>query len=234
MSDPTIQSPLPLTPQDSETFAVSLAEIDAMGLKAARGSGYSWGLAEEAGRAARWLAAYGLAGPESLAALLDRVRDDLSAHAPQRDGQRWFAPAGALCPIALGASLSDRAEAIAAGEAVQAEAVLFPLLLLPFLSRAARDLGCCFRLELAGISLLATAEGPSCNDWEGLGQCHQAAITLAAATAHTEDLRRHGWHAYPVRGTVWQNLGAWAHRTYVPASEASRQAGAGADRSDND
>ncbi len=234
MSDPTIQSPLPLAPSAGETFAVSLAEIDAMGLKAARGCGYSWGLAQEAGRAARWLAAYGLAGPETLAALLDSEEGGLGAHAPKRDGERWFAVAGTLCPITLGASLSDRAALIAAGEMVRAEAVLFPLLLLPFLSRAARDLDCCFRLDMRDASLLATPDGPCCNDWDSLSQCRQADITLAAAATSTEDLRGHGWRAYPVPGAVWQDLGQWAHRTYVPASEASRQAGAGAGRSDND
>ena len=45
----------------------SLNELDAMARKAARGAGYSWGLAEEAGRATRWLAAAGLPGPMCLA-----------------------------------------------------------------------------------------------------------------------------------------------------------------------
>lgn len=234
MSDPTIQSPLGQVPPESVNFAVSLAEIDAMGLKAARGAGYSWGLAEEAGRAARWLAAYRLCGPEALSALLAAVHGDPTAHAPKREAGRWFATGGRLCPIALGASLSDRAEAIAAGEAVQAEAVLYPLLLLPFLSRAARDLHCCFQLQGDGFRLLAIAEGPSCSDWQRLGDCHQSDLTLTRASARAEDVRQHGWRGYPIAAAVWQDLGQWAHRTYVPASEASRLAGAGAGRSDND
>ena len=33
----------------------SLYEIEVTGKRAARGSGFSWGLAEEAGKATRWL-----------------------------------------------------------------------------------------------------------------------------------------------------------------------------------
>ena len=48
----------------------SLAEIDALSRKACRGAGYSWGLAEDAGKAVRWLTAYGLPGAETLSELL--------------------------------------------------------------------------------------------------------------------------------------------------------------------
>jgi hypothetical protein len=50
----------------------SLNEVEAMGKRAARGAGRDWGIAEEAGKAARWLTARGLPGPELLAELLTR------------------------------------------------------------------------------------------------------------------------------------------------------------------
>jgi hypothetical protein len=50
----------------------SLNEVEAMGKRAARGAGLDWGIAEEAGKAARWLTARGLPGPELLAELLTR------------------------------------------------------------------------------------------------------------------------------------------------------------------
>ncbi len=48
----------------------SLNEIEGLARKAARGSGLSWGLAEEAGKATRWLCAAGLPGADALAGLL--------------------------------------------------------------------------------------------------------------------------------------------------------------------
>ena len=47
MTDPTIQSPAGPAPDATGDILVSLAEIDAMGRKAARGAGYAWGMAEE-------------------------------------------------------------------------------------------------------------------------------------------------------------------------------------------
>ncbi len=234
MSDPTIQSPLGNVPADRESFLVSLAEIDAMGLKAARGCGYTWGLAQEAGRAARWLAAYGLPGPERLSATLEDLHGTLVETAPKRDGGRWYAPAGRLCPVALGAGLSDRAEALAAGERISAEAVLHPLLLLPFLSRAARDLDCSFQISSRRFAFVATPQGPICTDWQGLSDSKLADLEVACTEETSGQPRSYGWRAYPVRGETWRQLDAWAQRTYVPATAASRQSGAGAGTTDND
>ena len=52
------------------TASWSLNEIEALAKKAARGSGCSWGVAEDAGRAVRWLEARGLPGAEALGTLL--------------------------------------------------------------------------------------------------------------------------------------------------------------------
>ena len=56
----------------------SLNEIETLSRKAARGAGLSWGLAEEAGKATRWLAAAGLPGPQVLAATPGRLNDFLA------------------------------------------------------------------------------------------------------------------------------------------------------------
>ncbi len=44
----------------------TLVEIEGYFRKVARATGLHWGLAEEAGKAARWLAAFNLPGPELL------------------------------------------------------------------------------------------------------------------------------------------------------------------------
>jgi hypothetical protein len=50
----------------------SLNEIDSQLRKAARGAGLPWGLAEEAGKAARWLEMHGIACLPVFAALFER------------------------------------------------------------------------------------------------------------------------------------------------------------------
>ena len=84
----------------------SLNELDAMARKAARGAGYSWGLAEEAGRATRWLAAAGLPGPMCLAQLLAAVDGaDFNDFTPAVLAGRCTADSGALCPRLCGVAV---------------------------------------------------------------------------------------------------------------------------------
>ena len=105
-NDPT-RSGSPLPPGTGAHLSQN--EVEQLCLKAARGAGMSWGIAEEAGFAAAWLAMRGLDGP---GALLSRLQ--------AAGGQAWqeirpvvapgrFRPGdgGCLCPIALGATLED-------------------------------------------------------------------------------------------------------------------------------
>ena len=95
----------------------SLNEIEVTSKRAACGAGLDWGIAEDAGRAVRWLAERGLPGPELLSALLVAHKGltyrDL---APQLDSGTWHAPAGRLCPLIAGSALCDRAGELVAGE----------------------------------------------------------------------------------------------------------------------
>ena len=51
-------------------MSYSLNEMEATAKRAARGAGYSWGLAEEASKATRWLCTQGLDGAAELAHVL--------------------------------------------------------------------------------------------------------------------------------------------------------------------
>ena len=227
MNDPTSQ--LPAGPRADETgdWQVSLAEIDAMGRKAARGAGFSWGMAEEAGRAARWLAAYGLPGPEALLTVLSTTDGAVAQHAPQIGGTSWRCEAGVLCPIAAGAALSDRADGIARGMDVALGPVLMPLLVVPFLCRAARDLDCMIVMEGPGIRLVATAEGPAAADWDALNVTRSGALLVTRTAEPGHEPLRAGSEARSVPVALWRAMDGFAQRTYAPATEASRRAGAG-------
>lgn len=234
MSDPTIQSPSGPSEDATGDWRVSLAEIDAMGRKAARGAGFTWGMAEEAGRAARWLAAYRLPGPEALAAVLTEIDAEVSEHAPCIAGDAWRCETGALCPIATGAALSDRAEEIAKGAPFLLGPVLWPVLIVPFLCRAARDLDCRIMLEGSGVQLIATREGPAAVDWEVVTAPLSDELLVTRTTKSLFEPRRPGSDAHVLPVDVWRALDSFAQRTYAPATEASRRAGAGAGLYDRD
>ncbi|QFT92196.1 hypothetical protein FIU86_05040 [Roseovarius sp. THAF9] len=213
----------------------SLNEIEALSRKATRGAGYPWGLAEEAGRAARWTCAAGWPGALALADVL--TRNDgapVATLGPQALGEVWSASGGLLCPIVTGATLCDLAADWAAGRTVTTGPVAWPLLLVPYMVWAADRTGAPLTLHWQGCSI-TRAEGKTRLDDPGAAlDCARTKTVQLSATA-----ARHGtvltrlYRAAPMPQAV-AILDAFAQRTYAPETEASRLTGAGAGLSDND
>ena len=211
---------------DDEVVELSLSELDAVGRKAARGAGHAWGLAEEAGRAARDLAATGADGALALLRVLEasEVEEEgwPAAHAPVTGTDAWRAAGGAwLCPISTGAALSDRMHRFAMGEGVLLERVLVPALIVSMLERAGRGLGRgveSYRVESDGT------EGPVSPDETGPLTVRVRFVPSRGGACAPRVTPAEG-RCRTARSTL-RALETFAHRTYVPASDASR-AGAG-------
>ena len=213
---------------------ITLAEIESALRKAARASGLPWGLAEEAGKAARWLAAFDLNGPELMLEHLENLRGpDYRLFIPDCDADPWKAPGGILCPIVTGAALADRAAQLLGGKQIELAGTAFPLLLVATLGQAARfyDTGFCVEWSDLRVECTAWALG-----FEGrrLSMFAQAAPSVLCRhqPAAKPGLRASA-RSYGIDGAVWQRIEALAFETYAPATEASR-AGAGAGLVDND
>ncbi len=220
------------------TALLSLAEIEALGLKAARGAGFSWGMAEEAAMAVRWLAAHGLPGPALLLRHLEAVdRRPWAEIAPVIQGRVWrTAGGGALCPIAAGAAMADRATLVEGPGlgAITLEQVADPGLLLPFAASAATALDQPLRVAWDGFSAVVGAAGVALETGEtGFLETTAARVVVVAPAEPRTAWRQAEAAPRLVPLPIWQGLDRFAFRTYVPASEASR-AGAGASTSDND
>ncbi len=206
----------------------SLNETEALCRKAARGAGYSWGLAEDAGRAVRWLEARSLPGAAGLAAWLGH-RD---GGAPRIAKGQWRGEGGRLCPLITGAALSDRAESLDLPLAIAP--LPHPLLLVPFAALAAAQTDSTLRLAWPGARIDLGAQGLA---------IQATPDAIAAAGPVTLQLHRvdtapppeptPGRRAHLDAGTLGI-LEVLAQRTYAPATEASRKAGAGAGLTDND
>ena len=209
-------------------MSFSLNEIEATAKRAARGAGYTWGHAEEAGKATRWLCAHGLDGVEALASLLHRnLAQAPEKHAPCISGETWTGT-DVLCPLATGCTLSDSAEILGAAP-VTLTNVTAPTLLLPFASNVARILnrGVSITIDGAqaqtdGIALRLTGAIPD--------QAQSITVRLAEVTPPPQRLQS---RATP-DPAAWSVLTHFAHFTYAPATEESRLRGAGAGLSDND
>ncbi|MGJ5620155.1 DUF3726 domain-containing protein [Sulfitobacter sp. MF3-043] len=211
----------------------SLNEIEALSKRAARGSGLSWGLAEEAAKGTRWLASFDLPGPQLLANLLElndrRAEIDVS---PMSLEGVWKAPAGRMSPLISGASLSDCAGRLLALGQIQLQSVSYPLLVVPFLGGAALRLKTPVSVAWDGVRLTTDGHQLCTEGQDGLSSDHTLLMTVSAPAV------MQGPKEPVIRAQVssecWATLSRFAHRTFAPATDESRARGAGAGLTDND
>ena len=217
------------------SYYITLAEIESYLRKAARASGLEWGLAEEAGKAARWLAAFDLPGPETLLAHLQNLAGkDYAAFIPRCDLQPWQVDGdGPLCPIITGAALADRSAAILDGNELTLGKTAYPILLAAALGQAARFHRCAFSICWSGLRLDCFGNGLTIEgerDSLLLAEVDQVCCCRSEATT-PQQLASTG--AYSIAEEVFKAIDALAFETYAPATAESR-AGAGAGLTDND
>lgn len=221
---------------EGQTASLSHNEVMSLCMKAARGAGMSWGMAEEAGQAAGWLIQHGFDGPALLCAHLQEAQGRAWGElCPKVAIGEWTTPVNrALCPIILGATLSDFAalpEGIVVDVPLRIGRVDYPVLLVPFLARISDKTNLSLDLEWNGGSLRIGGDPSPLA--EGIAALNGSKTSLMltgrlgapqpAAFAPAPDICAHTIAA----------LNAFALRTTVPPSEASR-AGAGSSSSDND
>lgn len=222
----------------------ALSEIETTSKRAARGAGLSWGMAEEAGKATRWLHAHGQAGTKVLASWLkarDGCADD--RFSPHVQADAWQAAKGALCPLTTGAAVLDHAN-LSEHWPLRLNTVSHPLLLVPFVARAANLMKCALVMAWPGVTITVgqTGEVVACVDettaTKALDSDTPQNVTVQhpsspLAAAHPDSIWPLKHAAQHVDTPAWQVLDALACRTLVPSSASSRSA-AGAASSDND
>jgi hypothetical protein len=223
--------------QGSARVALSQNEIESLCLKAARGAGLSWGLAEEAGFAAGWLAARGLDATALLLTLLnDRAGKDFGAPRPT-PGHWQNAGPRPLCPVTLGAALTDSA-LLSDGpfsRDTRIDPVAMPLLLVPFLARAAQLRAKPVAVDWQSGRLDFTQDGAfdpmTAASWMGETALALTLRGTPQSLPASPVAKRGGLPAIPLDSV--DGLSALALRTTVPATETSRR-GAGSATPDTD
>ena len=155
------------------SYLLTLSEAESYLRKAARARGLDWGIAEEAGKAARWLAAFGLPGPETVLAHLEQLDGaDYRQYIPDCSQDPWQAPGGLLCPIVAGAALADRSARLLDGDCFELGPTAHPLLLAATVGQAAR----CHRRVLT-------------TRWAGVSvSCHEHGLSIGIAAFLVVDL----------------------------------------------
>ena len=214
----------------------SLNEIEHTCRKAARGWGMPWGLADEVGKSVRWLHAFGLDGSSMLVRCCDAMdHGRLATASPESVTGPWKAPGGVLSPLVTGVGLCDCLWKVR-GEGIETGPLAWPLLAAGFLGQAVFTQDQAVALAWGDVRIVLWRDGLVVSgDRPGLevDTCPTLRVESAAGDITGDPLSLHVGDA-AVDQQAWTRLEHMAHRTYVPASEASRLAGAGAGLTDND
>ena len=223
---------------DTQPASLSCNEAASLCMKAARGAGMSWGMAEEAGFAAAWLVSHGIDGPSHLRAHLERVDGrDWADLCPTVTPDGWHNANGQpACPIILGATMCDYAalpEGPKTGTTIALGPVSAPILLVPFLAELAQSNALAFNLAWDGGAICIDID----ETWRETALASvgvpQLSLTLSAKAAESHKPFAGSTPNAQTTAATIAALNTFAKRTTVPATEASR-ASAGSTLSDND
>ena len=210
------------------TVSWSVGEARALAVKAARGVGMPWGLAEEAGFALGWLTRHGAPGIMAICRYLSFYEAALNnGNAPS--SVTYLGDDGWQCPLRLGTALSDGAVT----QPANFSGVREPLLLLPFIANCADD-GAAIQLNMGAIEILVTPDGFTSTSAATALLVDQSDCRITPAPKTTAVYPDPTFRVPKTACECIAVLTRLAHKTYAPATEASRLAGAGAGLSDND
>ena len=215
----------------------SLNEIEQTCRKAARGSGLPWGVADETGRAIRWLQAFQLDGVSSLVALLESVDHHRPVdYAPESLDGVWHGPNNVLSPIMTGLALSD-CMGLMQGRSIETGEIAWPVLVTGFVGHTLLNREQSVTIGWLSIGLSICRDrltiigdmGDLYTDRAGWLTCEKLPYDGDSGVS-----RAPGVGDTRVDAQTWEKLENRAHLTYVKATESSRLSGAGAGLNDND
>ena len=118
----------------------SLSEIETTSKRASRAVGFSWGVSEEIGKSVRLLELFGFPGIKNLNEYFqdEDLKNFENIKLISKENQ---SNKSAFCPINLGVSFIDQIKKLETYQECKFNEVGYPLLLIPFLSRASEIIG---------------------------------------------------------------------------------------------
>ena len=113
----------------------SFSEIDTTSKRASKAAGFSWGVAEEIGKSVRSLELFGLPGIINLNQYLKKIKKKHPEKVKKIEKENKN-HGKELCPIYSGVAFLDRCLELEKLKSIKFYNVSYPLLILPFISRA--------------------------------------------------------------------------------------------------
>ena len=201
----------------------SLSEIDTTSKRASRAAGYSWGISEEVGKNIKILEMFGLPGIKNLNNFFNnrKIKKFENLNFISKDNKTTSSE---FCPIVLGTNFIDQIKSLEKFNEIKFEKIAYPLLFLPFVSRASEIIGKRIFLKFDNKEFLLNF---NLNIYSNFLQNEivESANTILIKFLENSD---------SFSEKEWENLYKLSEETFVEESESLKQVGAGAGLTDND
>ncbi len=199
----------------------SLSEIDTISKRASKACGFSWGVSEEIGKAIRNLELFGLPGITHLNLYLKKIKKN-HPQKIKKIGKKNKDKE--LCPIYCGIAFLDQCSKLETLKKINFYNVNYPILILPFISKASEILGKRILVEYNKSSFLTNFN--------------------KSILSKNKDKK---FSSYTTKVTInflenknsftdkeWKDLYKVSQATFVEENESLKSKGAGAGLTDND
>ena len=200
----------------------SFSEIDTTVKRASKGVGFSWGVAEEIGKNIRLLEMFGLPGLKNLNQYFKNIKQkkfqNLSLISKENISKITY------CPIVAGTSFIDQINLVEEQKEIIIENMGFPILFLPFLSRASEIIGKRIFMNIDDKDFLLNFNQSIYSNYLS-GDIVEKSEKISLQFLENKN---------SFSETEWSELYKMSENTFVEETEESKQKTAGAGLTDND
>ena len=201
----------------------SLSEIETTAKRASRAAGYSWGIAEEVGKSIRLSELFGFPGIKHLNLYYQNKKKE-NFEEIKLINEINKSDESSFCPIILGVNFIDQVKNLEILKKCSVENLAYPLLLLPFLSRASEIIGKKLLLSFDNCKFLLNFNvsiSSNILDKEMSILSKKVEISFLENEDNFSD-------------QDWENLYKLAEDTFVEETDSLKKGAAGAGLTDND
>ena len=201
----------------------SLSEIDTVSKRSSRAAGYSWGIAEEVGKNIRLLEFFSLPGIKNLNSFLNNKKniklENLSLITEDNKTNH-----SQYCPVIAGVNFLDQIKNLENLSEINFKNIAYPMLFLPFVSRASEIIGKRIFLKLDEKEFLMNFNNCIYSNFS------RQEIVKTAERVSIKILKNED----SFTENEWKELYKISEETFVEENESLKNSGAGAGLTDND
>ena len=201
----------------------SLSEIDTVSKRSSRAAGYSWGISEEIGKNIRLLEMFSLSGIKNLNDFYKKKKD-LKLEELTLIKEKNETSKSKFCPIIAGVSFLDQIGNLKNINKIKFTNIAYPILFLPFVSRASEVIGKRIHLKLDDKEFIMNFNNSiSYNFFKS--EIVELSEVISINILDNKDT---------FSEIEWKELYKLSEDTFVEENESLKQGGAGAGLTDND